>query len=268
MSIEACSSLKGDGVDLGSEQYDPAGELETPETGEALLNPVETLPFVLGFDETGELALLHHEVVAAIQSGQPTARREAWSRYVDAAEPQVDFPDDGPRNTRARAGLSIAKGLIYLEAGESVEYLTELLGAEAAATACGWADVKPIIDAEFAKYTGTARYVQAQANFEASRANYESSRQLYELAIVKYAEVEDAFPDDLALLGTLNLRKAECYSEIVELVTSNLAELSAGQPEELEGLLTTSLQAAAANLEPGPELNKVLAMMGELGPQG
>ena len=214
---------------------------------------VSGLSAAWGFAEEAVLRGLHVRLVTALKVGAPV--KELWGQYLDAAESQLDFPQDCQRTVRARLGLAVAQAKILLEAAETVAALNQLLFVEAAARNQGYPAEQLLTD-EISRHGSQAEYSQAEAYFCEDAQEFEDAKTLYLQAIDSYvlAESDDSLTD--AHRGLINHHLAECYL--------GLRRLKANNPEDLTKLIVASLQSAADYRKGLPERTKTLGLIAQL----
>jgi hypothetical protein len=221
-------------------------------------DPIVTLPRRLGLEETEALRTVRTEVLNAISQGHTKPIQAAWLKYVLAADPQVETSDPHPTN-KARTGLTIAQALVYLEAGDTVRYLYQLMIADETARNSGWTDIERITDAELRNRGTLAEYRQAQGFYKESIGETDEARLKFEEATDIYVEAERVSdPEDHHVRGLLNLRLAECYGGLIGLRPDESAL------EVLRRFLFDSLQSAALYLQGQPEQTRATGMMDDL----
>jgi|GEM_PF-2240849 len=216
--------------------------------------PLAALAAAWGFTEDEPLRLLHVQLVAALRAGQPA--RELWGNYLYYAIPQFDFPGPGVKNVKARAAVAIMRGLICLEAGETVSALSHLLLAETTARHHGRIAEERLLTAEIANHGSDAEQQQAMAYFHEDAQEGTDAATEYESALAIYGEAEgdDSITD--AHRGLVNHRMAECHL--------GLLRLEQGEPDVLHLLIIVGLLSAADYRQGTPDLAKTQGLIAQL----
>lgn len=212
---------------------------------------VWTLAAMWGFREDATLQSLHEQIVSAVITGEPAG--ELWARYLDASEPQVDFPQDHIRAHRARAGREIAQGLIWLEADEVPIGLSHLITAKVAAASRGWTDEEKVLNEEINRHGLPGEREQARAYFLEDSQNRDAAGDQFEEALERYHEAETSSGLSDVKRGHLSLRIAECYLGLLRLGEGNDAWLQ----EQIVG----TIESANLYLQSTPEFARGQALL-------
>ena len=204
----------------------------------------------LGFTEDETLSNLHHQIVAAINAGEPTV--ELWKLYFRASESQVDALESDLLENGARAGLMIARAQIYLEADETVGAIYSLHSAIDDVMK-GKSNADTMLYAELTKHGSKAERSQAWGLRAEVALNPTKAAEYYEDALEAYLETEsDATLTD-AHRGLLNHQMAECYWGLIRTGAPNI--------EELQELIVGSLESASAYRVGTPEFGRTQGLI-------
>lgn len=215
---------------------------------------IDVLAAAWGFTEDQPLRLLHVRLVATLRAGLPA--RDLWGSYLDASNRQVDFVGPGARNVQTRAALAISRGLICLEAGETVSALSYLLFAEAAARDHGWAAEERLLTAEIANHGSDAEQQQAMAYFYEDAQEWTDAASKYETALAIYEEAEGDDSITEAHRGLVHHRIAECHL--------GLLRLEQGEPDVLHVLIIVGLLSASDYRQGTPDRAKTQGLIAQL----
>lgn len=109
-------------------------------------DPLDALPYQLGFFETPAMLEAKRSLVAALDYADREQQLRRWLTYQQLAEALIEaLPDEGKAHARAQLGLMVTKALIWRHVGTPGRYQEELADAYTHAYHMGFDDVIPVL---------------------------------------------------------------------------------------------------------------------------